>query len=108
MSTEAGIALALFALLLGMGISWSHFREALQRLEWQLDDAESTIAVANGAAAGWRSRALDAEKSLELVLAEGEQSPLTAPLQVVGRPRPPRRPAPMPNPALPDVFGGAL
>lgn len=83
MPAETAIALALFALVLGVGLSWWHFREDLHRLETQLEDAEAEIDRLLEDKRDLEFRALDAEANLELVLAEGEQSPLTAPLQVI-------------------------
>ena len=83
MPAETAVALAIFALLLGMGISWWHFREDIQRLLWQLDDAEAATATAMKTSDSWQARALAAEANLELVLREGDRSPLTAPLQVI-------------------------
>lgn len=83
MPAETAVGLAIIALVLGMGISWWHFREDLQRLLWQLDDAEDATAAAVKTSESWQARALAAEANLELVLGEGKRSPLTAPLQVI-------------------------
>lgn len=83
MPTETAVALAIFALLLGMGIAWWHFREDLERLVFQLEDAEDATAAAVKTSDSWQARALAAEANLELVLGEGDRSPLTAPLQVI-------------------------
>lgn len=83
MPGEFAAALAIFALVLGMGISWWCFGDDLRRLEAELEEAESDLFEVTEDRDAWKAQALADQASLELVLAEGEQSPLTAPLQVV-------------------------
>lgn len=83
MAAEYAIALALVALIAGMGFSWSYFREHIIEAETQLEDSELARGQLEEDVDYWKSRALDAESNLELVIGEGDRDPLTAPVAVI-------------------------
>lgn len=77
------IALALLALVAGIGFSWWHFSEDLHRQEREIEDLQEDLFDMTEERDQLVGRVSDAEQSLELVLGEGESRPLTAPLQVI-------------------------
>lgn len=83
MPGEYAIAIALLALVVGMGLSWAYFREHIVQVEAQLEDSEEACEQLTEDLDQMTVRALDAEQSLELVLGEGDRDPLTAPVQVI-------------------------
>jgi hypothetical protein len=83
MPIHYAIALALFMLVAGTGLSWSYFREHLALVEQQLDDNEADLRDLADDRDTWQARAIDAEKNLELLLKEGDRDPLAAPIQVI-------------------------
>lgn len=83
MAPEHAIALALLALIAGVGFSWAYFREHIVEVEAQLDDSEAERRRLAKALDKMKVRARDAETSLELVLGEGDRDPLTAPVAVI-------------------------
>lgn len=83
MAPEHAIALALLALVAGIGFSWAYFREHIVEVEALLEDSETARDELAEDLDQMRMRALDAEANLELVLGEGDRDPLTAPVAVI-------------------------
>lgn len=77
------IALMLLFLLAGVGFSSWHFGEDLKSQAHEISDLEADLFDMTEDRDQWKAQALADQQSLELVLAEGESNPLTAPVQVV-------------------------
>ncbi len=83
MPLHLALGLALLAVVAGGGGAWLVFASDLKRQTDEIDDLYARLDDTGRERDINLRRALDAEKNLELVVADAERHPLSAPVQMI-------------------------